>query len=117
VSDINKTILMGRLTKDPELKFTPNNTEVCNFSLASNEKWKDANGETKEKTLFLNCVAWKGLAKVISEYCKKGNRLLVEGKLNSKTWEDSSGNKKSTIELNVENFQLIDRNDLGDGGL
>ena len=105
-SDINRTILIGRMTKDPELKYTPSGSAVCSFSLACNYSYT-SNGEKKEQVSFFNCVAWSKTGEVIAQYCKKGHRLAVEGRLQQRSWEDQSGGKRSVIEIVVEHVQFL----------
>lgn len=104
--DLNKVILIGRLVRDPELRYTPNGSSVASFSLANNRTYV-ANGEKKEIVSFFNCVAWGKTADVITQYCKKGNRMGIEGRLQQRSWEDQQGNKRSTVEITVENFQFL----------
>ena len=93
---INKVILQGRLTKDPELRHTQSGTAVASFTIA----WSEKRGEQETK-LFLPCVAWSGTAEFICRNFKKGSALAVEGKLNTRTWQDKDGNNRSSIELKV----------------
>jgi len=106
MSDLNRSLLVGRFTKDPELKYTGSGAAVCSFTLANNKTWV-VDGEKKERTSFINCVAWKGRAETIAEYCKKGDRFGVEGRLEQRSWDDSEGNKRYSTELIVENFQFL----------
>ncbi len=105
-SDINKVVLIGRLTKDPELKYTQNGSAVSNFSIANNRSYTVA-GEKKEMTSFFNCIAWGKSGEVIVQYCKKGQRIAIEGRLQQRSWEDQSGGKRSVVEIVVENFQFL----------
>jgi len=105
-NDLNRVVLIGRLTKDPELKYTPSNTAVCSFSLANNKTYvKD--GEKKDSVSFFNCIAWAKLGEVIAQYCKKGKQLAVEGRIQQRSWDDKDGNKRSTVEIVVD-FQFLD---------
>lgn len=119
---MNKYICTGNLTRDPELKYTGSGTAVCNFGLAINEKWKDSNGETQERVSFVDFVAWGRTAEVVAEYCKKGQKILVESKLEQQTWEDKeTGDKRSKIVFNVQTLELLGTKghgggDGGDGG-
>jgi len=106
-NDINRVCLVGRLTRDPELKFTPSNTPIANFSLANNRTYVQ-NGEKKEQAYFFNCIAWGKGGQIISQYCKKGQRIIVEGRIQQRSWDDKDGNKRSTVEIVVENFQFLD---------
>lgn len=100
--DINKVILIGRTTRDIELKYTPSGAAVCSFTLANGRKVKDV-----EQTSFIDCIAWQKSAEIIAQYVTKGNRIAVEGRLQQRSWTDGDGNKKSTVEVVVENFQFL----------
>lgn len=102
----NKTILLGNLTRDPELRTTPNGRSVASFSLAVNRSWKNANGQTQEAVDFFDCVAWGKAGEIISQYTQKGRALLVSGRLQSRSWEQD-GHKRSKVELVVEDFNFI----------
>jgi single-strand DNA-binding protein len=106
MSDLNRTIIVGRLTRDPELKYTPAGTAVASFSLAVGKTFSQ-NGQKKEQTSFFNCIAWAKLGETIAEYCKKGHRIGVEGQLQQRRWEDQEGNKKSVVEIVVSNIQFL----------
>jgi len=106
MSDLNRTIVVGRLTRDPELKHTPSGTAVASFSLAVGRTWNQG-GEKKEQTSFFNCIAWAKLGETITEYCKKGHRIALEGQLQQRRWEDQEGNKKSVVEIVVNNIQFL----------
>ena len=104
---LNKTILMGRLTKDPELRTTANGTSVASFSIAVEDDFK--NPQTGEKDVdFFDCVAWKNQADFVSKYFSKGRMAIVEGKLKSRYWEDNSGFKRKVTELIVSNIYFGD---------
>ena len=105
-NDLNKVILVGRLTRDPELRYTPAGAAVCSFSLANGRTFTQGS-EKKEQTSYFDCVAWSKLGEVINEYCKKGKQIAIEGRLQQRRWDDSEGNKKSKIEIVVENFQFL----------
>jgi len=105
-SDINKVILIGRLTKDPELRAIQSGATLASFSVANNRTYAQ-NGEKKEYTSFFNCIAWGKLGEVIVQYCKKGQRIALEGRLQQKTWEDQNGQKRYAVEIVVENFQFL----------
>ena len=105
-NDMNKIILIGRLTKNPELKYTSGGTSVCGFSIANNKTFtKD--GEKKEQVSFFNCVAWAKTGEVIAEYCKKGNRVAIDGRLQQRSWENSEGKKIYAVEIVVDNIQFL----------
>ncbi len=111
----NKVILMGNLTRDIEMRTTPSGQTVANFSLAVSRSWKDQNGQQQEQTSFINCVAWGKPGEIIAQYVKKGDPLLVSGRLDQRSWDDKeSGQKRSTVEVNVEDFNFIGGNRGGD---
>ncbi|MCU0845279.1 MAG: single-stranded DNA-binding protein [Spirochaetes bacterium] len=112
-SDINRVMLIGRMVRDPELKYTQGGSSVTNFSIANNRSYT-VSGEKKEMVSFFNCVAWAKTGEVIAQYCKKGQRIAIEGRLQQRSWDDQSGNKRSTVEIVVENFQFLSGKD--DGG-
>lgn len=107
MASFNKVILLGNLTRDPELKYTANQTPVCQIGLAVNRKWKDQNGEQREEVTFVDCEAWARTAEVINEYTHKGDPLFVEGRLKLDQWEDKDGGKRSKIKVVIENVQLL----------
>ena len=112
-TDINKVFIIGRLTRDPELSTLPNsNTSIAKFSLACNRVY-NSNGEKKDQTSFFNCIAWGKLGELISEYCKKGQQIAIEGRLQQRSWEDKDGSKRSTVEIVVENCQFLSKPDGG----
>lgn len=108
---LNKVILMGRFTKDPELRSTPQGASVCNFSIAVTRNFKN-NGNYESD--FINCVAWRNTAEFISKYFKKGNLVCVEGSLQSRSWEQD-GQKRSTIEVTVENTYFVESKKSAEG--
>jgi single-strand DNA-binding protein len=103
----NKVVLMGNLTRDPELRTTPNGQSVCAFSLAVNRTWRNAQGEQQEAVDFIDCSAWGKAGEIIAQYMQKGRALLVSGRLNQSTWEQD-GNKRSKVEVVVEDFNFVD---------
>lgn len=105
---LNKAIIIGNLCKDPELRYTPQGTAVCNLRLASNRVWKDKSGEKKEEVCFINAVVWSKRAENCSTYLKKGSPVLVDGRLQSRSWE-KDGVKQYTIEILAENIQFLNR--------
>lgn len=105
-SDINRVILIGRMVKDPELRYTQSGSSVANFSIA-NTRTYSVSGEKKEYTSFFNCIAWGKLGEAISQYCKKGQRIGIEGRLQQRSWDDQNGQKRSSVEVVVENFQFL----------
>src|SRR3989304_2872954 len=107
MANYNKVILFGNLTRDPELRYTPNGTAVADVGIAINRAWTNQGGEKKEETCFVDMQAWARNAEVISEYCRKGSPLFVEGRLRQDTWEGRDGQKRSRLLVVVERFQLI----------
>ena len=113
----NKVILLGNLTRDPQLRYLPSQMAVVDFGLATNRKWKTQTGEEREDVLFIDCSAFGRQAEVINEYCRKGRPLFIEGRLKLDTWEDKQGGgKRSKIAVVVENFQLLGSRDGAPGG-
>ena len=98
---LNKAVIQGRLTKDPELRTTQSGTPVASFTIAWSEKYKE-----QERKLFLNCVAWSGNAEFVSKYFRKGAEAVVEGTLGSRAWEDRDGNKREVIELTADRIHF-----------
>jgi len=105
-NDLNKVIIIGRLTRDPEMRYTPAGTAVGSFSLANGKSFTQG-GEKKEQTSYFDCIAWSKLGEVIAEYCKKGQMIAVEGRLQQSRWDDQDGKKRSKVEIVVENFQFL----------
>jgi len=102
---VNKVILMGNLGRDPELRKTNGGTSVVNFSVACSEKWTDKQGQKQEKTEWVNCLAWGKTADNISKFFTKGSEIYVEGKLETRSWDDNGATKYKT-EVNVQEFQF-----------
>ncbi|MFH0777996.1 MAG: single-stranded DNA-binding protein [Candidatus Eisenbacteria bacterium] len=109
LASINKVLLSGRLTRDPELRYTPSGVAVLTFSLAANRRYKDQSGEWKEEVTFVNVVTWQRQAELASEFLKKGSAAFVEGRLQSRTWETNEGTKRSVIEVRAERLQFLDK--------
>ncbi len=105
-SDLNRALLIGRFTRDPELRYTQNGTSVCSFSIANNRTYVTG-GEKKDQVSYFNCVAWGKMGEVIAEFFKKGNRIGIEGRLQQRSWEDQEHNKKQIVEVVVDNFQFL----------
>lgn len=108
MANFNKVILMGNLTRDPELRVTPKGTSVCAFGMAVNRVFRSSEGgETQEETTFIDLEAWGKQAEIISKYVSKGNPLFVEGRLRLDSWESKTGEKRSKLKVIVENMQLM----------
>jgi single-strand DNA-binding protein len=106
---VNKVILIGNLGADPELKYTPSGVPVVNFSLATSESWTDKSGERQERTEWHRIVLWRKLAEIAGQYLRKGSKLYVEGKLQTRSWDDQSGQKRYTTEVVVNDMQMLDQ--------
>jgi single-strand DNA-binding protein len=105
--NVNKAIVMGNLTRDPEVRNTPSGQNVASFGLATNRFWTSReNGEKKKQTEYHNIIAWGKLADVVQRFLKKGNLAYVEGRLQTRNWQDQEGNKKSRTEIVAETIQL-----------
>ena len=103
----SKAIITGNITRDPELRSTPNGASDCSFSVAVNRNYRDSNGETKEEVSFIDCSAWGKPGEIIAQYGKKGTGILVSGRLSQHSWEDkNTGQKRSRIEVVVEDFNF-----------
>jgi len=107
MASLNKVLLIGNLTRDPELRYTPNGTAVVNLRLAVNRRFKDKTGELKEDTCFITVTAWNKQAEVCNQYLQKGRPVFIEGRLQSRSWEGSDGQKKNTIEVRAERVQFL----------
>ncbi len=103
---LNKVLLYGNLTKDPEMKALPSGIQVANLSLATNRTWKDKDGRKQEAVEYHNVVVFGKQAELIGQYMKKGNPLYIDGRLQTRSWDDKDGNKKYRTEIIVENFQF-----------
>lgn len=116
--NFNKVILVGNLTSDPEMRNTPSGQPVCSFRMATNRIWTDRDsGEKKKKTEYHNIVAWRRLAEIVSQYLNKGSLVLIEGRLQTRSWEDPSGNKKYKTEIVAESMQMGPRTAQGEQGV
>jgi single-strand DNA-binding protein len=113
--NLNKVMLMGNLTRDPELRYLPSNMAVVNIGLAINRRWKNQQGESQEDTTFVDCEAFGRTAEVINQYLKKGRPIYIEGRLKLDQWQDRDGNNRSRMKVVVESFEFIDSRG-GDGG-
>ena len=107
MANFNKILLMGNLTRDPQLSYLPSQTAVVDFGLAVNRKWRSQDGSMKEDTCFVDCRAFGKSAENLNKFCKKGNPLFVEGRLTFDSWTAQDGSKHSKHRVTVENFQLF----------
>lgn len=112
----NKIILMGNLTRDPELTYLPSQTPVVEFGLAVNRKYKTSDGQQREEVCFVDCRAYGRPAEIINQYMSKGRSMLVEGRLQLDTWEGKDGSRRSKHRVFVENFQFTDSGGSSGGG-
>ena len=117
MANFNKVLLVGNLTRDPELKHTPSNQAVAQIGLAVNRQYNTKDGEKREETTFVDCEAWGRTAEVMSQYLAKGRPVLVEGRLKLDQWQDKDGNNRSKLKVVIENFQFLGgRGEGGSGG-
>lgn len=107
MANFNKVLLIGNLTKDPELRYTPQGTAVVNLRMAVNRRFRTKSQELKEEVCFLTVVVWDKQAEACNQYLHKGSPLFVEGRLQSRSWEDNSGQKRNTIEVRAERVQFL----------
>ncbi|MBI2036654.1 single-stranded DNA-binding protein [Candidatus Microgenomates bacterium] len=105
---LNKVQLIGNLTRDPELRYTPQGTAVCTIGLATNRSWTTDTGEKREETEFHRIVAWNKLAELCSQLCTKGRKIYVEGRLSTRTWTGQDGNQRTTTEIVIDDMILLD---------
>jgi len=115
MSGVNKVILIGNLGGDPEVRTLDSGAKVAKFTLATSETWKDKNtGEKKTETEWHNVVLWKGLAEIAEKYLKKGSKVYVEGRLKSRSWEDSEGVKRYAIDISGTNLTMLSKAETSD---
>jgi single-strand DNA-binding protein len=111
--DLNKVMLIGNLTRDPEVRTTPQGANVATFSIATNLRWTNAAGEKQEKAEFHNIVAWRKLADICAQYLKRGMKIYVEGRLQTRSWDDAQGQKHWRTEVIADNMIMLSRGDKG----
>jgi single-strand DNA-binding protein len=117
MSSLNKVMLIGRLGKDPEVRYTPDGSAVANFSLATSETWNDKSGTKQERTEWHNIVAWGKLADLAKRYLAKGRQVYIEGRIRTREWDDKDGNKRRTTEVMANQMVLLgSRQEGGDAG-
>jgi single-strand DNA-binding protein len=114
---LNKVMLIGNLTRDPELRYTPQGTAVCTMGLATNRTWVTDNGEKREETEFHRIVAWNKLAELCSQLLFKGRRVYVEGRLQTRQWTGSDGNQRQATEIVIEDMLVLDSKRQGEEGM
>ncbi len=106
---MNKVSILGTITRDIEIKYTPAGTEIVSFGIAVNEKWKNKEGQIQEKANFFECSAFSATARNINQYFRKGSRILIDGSLDFQSWTSQTGEKRSRVGIKVDRFDFIDR--------
>ncbi len=114
MANYNRVILVGNLTRDPELRFLPNNTAVCEFGLAVNHRWRDKDGNQREDVCFVDISAFGRTGETINQYMAKGRQILVEGRLRYDSWTAQDGSKRSKLSVVADNFQFVGSRDAGE---
>lgn len=109
MANFNCVMLIGRLTRDPELKYLQDGTALAHLDMAINKKWRDKSGNEKEETCFVNITAWKKTAELCTEYLKKGSSIMCMGELKTDSWIDQEGKKHSRLEVRAQQIQFLDR--------
>jgi single-strand DNA-binding protein len=107
MASFNRIILVGNLTRDPQLSYTPQNTAVCKFGIATNRRWKDREGATREEVCFVDCTVFGRAGETFNQYMGKGRSVLIEGRLSLNQWTTPEGDKRSKHEVIVENFTFL----------
>ncbi|MCE5278565.1 MAG: single-stranded DNA-binding protein [Planctomycetaceae bacterium] len=115
MASYNKVILVGNLTRDPQMSFTPAQTPVCEIGLAVNRKWRTPDGQQKEETCFIDCSCFGRSAETLNKYMRKGQPILIEGRLHYSSWEGKDGTKRSKHRVVVERFQFLGGGQRGEG--
>lgn len=108
---VNRAILIGRLGRDPEMRYTSSGTPVVNFSLATDERWSNQNGERQTRTEWHNIVVWGKLGEICNQYLTKGKLVYIEGRIQTREWDDRDGNKRRTTEIVAAEMKMLDRRD------
>jgi single-strand DNA-binding protein len=116
MANLNRVFLIGNLTRDPELRYIPSGDAVANLGLAINRVYKNKEGEKKEETCFVTVVVWRKQAEICGEYLSKGSPILVEGRLQSRSWETNEGEKRNTLEIVASRIQFLGRKGTGPAG-
>ncbi|MEX0770962.1 MAG: single-stranded DNA-binding protein [Balneolaceae bacterium] len=117
MSSLNKAMIIGRLGQDPEVRYTQSNTAVATLNIATNERFKDRNGELQERTEWHRVVAWGRLAEICQEYLKKGSQVYIEGPIQTREWEDKDGQKRYTTEIKALTMTMLDSRGSSGGGM
>lgn len=105
---LNKVQLIGNVTRDPELKYTPSGSAVCTFSVATNRDWKDESGKKVDEVEYHRVVAWSKLAEICGQYLKKGSKVFVEGRIQSRKWQTKEGEERTTFEIVANEMMMLD---------
>jgi len=116
MASVNKVILIGNLGRDPELRFTRDGQGVANFTLATNERWRDKEGQNQERTEWHRIVVWGKTAENCAQYLQKGRSCYIEGRIQTREWEDKEGNKRQTTEIVAQNVTFLGGRGEGGGG-
>ncbi len=111
--DLNRAMIIGNVTRDPEVRTTPTGQTVCSFGIATNQQWNDAQGQKQQRTEFHNVVAWGKLAEICGQYLGKGRKTYIEGRLQTREWEAPDGQKRSRTEIVADNMIMLDRKEPG----
>jgi single-strand DNA-binding protein len=117
MSSLNKAMIIGRLGQDPEVRYTQSNTAVATLNVATNERFKDRNGELQERTEWHRVVAWGRTAEICQEYLKKGSQVYIEGPIQTREWEDKEGQKRYTTEIKALTLTMLDSRSGSGGGM
>lgn len=112
---VNKVILIGNVGKDPDVKHLENDLSLARFPMATSERFKNRNGERTERTEWHNIVVWRGLARVVEDYVKKGSQLYIEGRIQTRKYQDRDGNDRYMTEIVAENMKMLDKKGSGSG--
>lgn len=107
--NLNKAMIIGNITRDPEVRKTPNGQTVVSFGVATNRRWTDQAGQKQEQAEYHNIVAWRRLAEIVGQYLKKGSKVYIEGRLQTRSWDDQSGTKRYKTEIVAENLIMLDK--------
>ena len=112
---LNKAIIIGNLGADPDIRHTQSGTQVASFNVATTERWKDKSGQNQESTEWHRIVAWQRLAEICGEYLHKGSRVYIEGKIQTRKWEDQNGNDRYTTEIIARELKMLDKRESSGG--
>ena len=107
--DLNKVMIIGNVTRDPEVRTTPTGQNVASLGVATNRRWNDKDGQKQEQVEYHNVVAWRKLAEIVGQYVKKGSKIYIEGRLQTRSWDDQSGTKRYKTEIVASNMIMLDR--------